>query len=67
MSETAIKLRYVQRGEHFHVDVFMGPSGKTLALSGTLVMRLDELRLLASTLEFGSVHTPDVEVVWEEP
>jgi len=64
---TTIKLRYEQRGAHMHVDVFMGPKDRTLALSGHLVMDLDQLRLLAIALEYGAVNSEDVELVWDEP
>jgi hypothetical protein len=63
---TTIKFRYEQRGGHVHVDVFMGPTGGTLALSGRLVMDPEQLKLLASVLEYGAVNTDDVELLWEE-
>jgi uncharacterized membrane protein len=64
---TTIKLRCQQRGGHMHVDLFMGPSGGTLALSGRLVMDPEQLKLLARVLAYGAVGTEGVDLVWEEP
>jgi hypothetical protein len=64
---TVIKLRYQQLGQHMHVDVFMGKRVDALALTGRLVMYPEEMSALASVLELGTVNTPDVEIVWEEP
>jgi hypothetical protein len=58
-SVTTIKLRHRQLGEHVHVDVFMGKRVGALALTGTLVMDVDEMRALALALEYGAGNAKD--------
>lgn len=63
---TTIKLRYRSLGAHMHVDVFMGKRVGALALTGTLTMSLEEMKVLARVLDVGSGNAR-VEVLWDEP
>ena len=65
---TTIKLRYCQLGKHMHVEVFMGKRAGALANVGTLVMGVDEMKVLSQVLEYGAINAFNAKtvVVWEE-
>jgi hypothetical protein len=56
---SVIKLRYLVRGAHVHVRVFMGPRAEEVALCGNLVMNEDEWRVFADVAMHGALQTPD--------
>lgn len=55
----AVKLRQQIRGEHVHVDVFVGVDADHLQLAGNLVLRPKESNLFSAVLALGARAIPD--------
>lgn len=49
-----LKFRAKQLGAHMHCSVFVGASVDNLALSGTLVLRVDEWETFAKMIDLGA-------------
>jgi hypothetical protein len=59
-----LKIRDALKGDHVHVDFFVGPDADHLVLAGTLVFRIPEWAAVGVTLAFGSAHVGEnVQVV----
>jgi hypothetical protein len=67
MKRLTVRLKPEARGAHVHVDVFVGPGGEHLALSGRLVFTEAEWKVLlpfAQEVEtLVNVHVPEERLV----
>jgi hypothetical protein len=60
-----LKLRAKRMGGHVHCSLFVGPHVEGLALSGTLVFRVDEWPAFESMVERGSGFVRDLTALIE--